>query len=210
MLKILIADDHDVVREGLKKILLSQWPDAEFGDAGNGGEALALVRKKRWDVVILDISMPGVSGLEALKELKSVLPKQPVLVLSMHPESQYAVRVMKSGASGYITKDTISDEIVHAIKKIVAGGKYVSESLAENLATHFSESPDTLPHERLSDREFEIMVMLASGKTVSEIADNLSISVKTVSTHRAHILEKMSLANNAELTRYAFEHKLVQ
>jgi len=209
MLKILIADDHDVVREGLKKILLSEWQDAEFGEAKDGNEALSLLRKKRWDVVILDISMPHVSGFEVLKELKSALPKQPVLVLSMHPERQYAVRVMKSGASGYITKDTISDEIVHAIKKIVAGGKYVSESLAESLASQLNESLDTLPHERLSDREFEIMVMLSSGKTVSEIADHLSISVKTVSTHRAHILEKMNLSNNAELTRYAFEHKLV-
>ncbi len=209
MLKILIADDHDVVREGLKKIFLSEWPGAEFGEAKDGGEALALAREKKWDMVILDISMPGISGLDVLKELKSVKPKLPVLVLSMHPESQYAVRVIKSGASGYITKDTLSAEILHAMKKISGGGKYVSESLAEKLASHLGEE-EQLPHERLTDREFEIFVLLASGKTVSEIAKKLSLSVKTVSTHRAHVLEKMNLQTNAELTRYAFEHSLVE
>jgi DNA-binding NarL/FixJ family response regulator len=210
MIRILIADDHAVVRQGLKQILLEAFEPATFGEAGHAQEVLDQVRAQEWDVVILDITMPGRSGLEVLKELKQARPKLPVLVLSMHPEDQYAVRTLKAGAAGYMTKDSAPDELVGAVKKILRGGKYVSPSLAEKLAFSLDADTQRPPHESLSDREFQVMCMIASGKTVGEIADELCLSVKTISTYRTRILEKMNLKNNAELTHYAIQNRLVE
>ena len=208
--RILIVDDHSVVRRGLKQILVDEFKKAEFGEASNAGEALERVRKEAWDAVVLDITMPGRSGLEALKEIKEAKPKLPVLVLSMHPEGQFAVRVLKRGASGYMTKESAPEELVGAIKKVLAGGRYVSPSLAEKLATYLSADGQKPPQEKLSDREFQVLRLIASGKIVSEIAKELSLSVKTISTYRARILEKMGMKNNAELMHYAMQHQLVE
>ena len=209
MIRILIADDHAILRRGLKEILLGEYKDAIFAEAGNAQEVLAEVRKQAWDLVILDITMPGRSGLDLLRDLKQLRPELPVLVLSMHPENQYAKRVLKSGAAGYMNKETAPKELVTAIRKVLDGGRYVSAALAEKLASDLSADAARLPHERLSDREFEILRMIASGKTVSQIAEELHLSVTTVSTHRARILEKMDMANNAELMRYAMINALI-
>jgi len=210
MINILIADDHTIVRKGLKQIL-AETPDMVVADeASNGQEVLEKVRKSNFDVVLLDISMPGRSGLDILKELKSERPKLPVLVLSMYPEEQYAVRVLRAGAAGYLTKESAPDELVVAMRKVAQGKKYVSPSLAEKLAFDLEMDSTRPPHEVLSDREYQVLCMIASGKTVGEIAENLALSTKTISTYRARILEKMNMKNNAELTHYAIQNKLVE
>ena len=208
-MKILIADDHAIVRHGLKQILADEFKKSTFGEARNGQEVLDSIWKEPWDVVVLDITMPGRSGLEVLKEVKKAKPKLPVLVLSMHPEDQFAVRVLKSGASGYMTKESAPAELVGAVKKIMAGGRHISTSVAEIMATYLTLDSKRPPHEQLSNREFQVMRMIASGKTVSEIARMLSLSVRTISTYRARILEKTGMKTNAELTHYAFQHSLV-
>jgi DNA-binding NarL/FixJ family response regulator len=210
MITIVVADDHAVVRRGLKEILADET-DIEIGaEASTAQELLELVRKRPWDAVVLDISLPGRSGLEVLAELKEERPALPVLVHTMHPEDQFALRAFRAGAAGYLTKDSAPTELVKAIRKIVAGGKYVGASLAEKLAASMNAKAVEAPHQRLSDREFEVFRLLATGKTVSQIADQLSLSVKTISTYRSRILDKMSLTNNAELMRYALQYKVVE
>jgi len=198
------------VRQGLRLILADHFKKAVFGEARNATEALARVWKEKWDVVVLDITLPGRSGLEVLKEIKRWRPTLPVLVLSMHPEDQFAVRLLKAGASGYLTKESAGEELAGAIRKVVAGGRYISPSLAERMASYLTIDFRKAPHERLSDREFLILRMIGSGKQVSQIAKELSISVSTVSTYRARILEKMDMKNNAELTHYALQQGLVE
>jgi DNA-binding NarL/FixJ family response regulator len=193
----------------LKLILADHFKKAVFGEARNATEALARVWKEKWDVVVLDLTMPGRSGLEVLKEIKRSRPKLPVLILTMHPEDQFAVRLFKAGAAGYLTKESAGEELVGAIKKVVGGGRYISPSLAERMASYLTIDVRKAPHERLSDREFLILRMIASGKQVSQVAKELSISVSTVSTYRARILEKMDMKNNAELTHYALQKGLV-
>lgn len=208
MVRLVIADDHAVVREGLKQIL-SETPDMlVVGEATTGHEVLDRVRDVEVDLVVLDIAMPGRSGLDTLIHLKRERPSLPVLVLSLHPEDQYAVRVLKAGASGYVTKDSAPDQLVTAIRKVMSGGKYVSPALAERLAYDLSSDSGKPPHAMLSDREYEVLCMIAAGKTVKEIAEKLSLSVKTISTYRARILEKMRLKNNAELTHYVIREGL--
>jgi two-component system invasion response regulator UvrY len=197
------------VRHGLKQILADEFKKSAFGEARNGQEVLDSIWKQEWDVVVLDITMPGRSGLEVLKEIKKAKPKLPVLVLSMHPEDQFAMRVLKSGASGYMTKESAPGELVGAVKKIMAGGRHISSSVADLMASYITMDSTRPPHEQLSNREFQVMRMIASGKTVSEIARMLSLSVRTISTYRARILEKTGMKTNAELTHYAFQHSLV-
>jgi two-component system invasion response regulator UvrY len=209
-MRILIADDHAVVRRGLRQILAEAFKRATFGEAANSQEALERVWKDPWDIVILDLTMPGRSGLEVLKEMKRARPKLPVLILSMHPEDQFAVRLLKAGASGYMTKESAAEELVGAVNKAIAGGRYVSLPLAEKLASLIVHDVHVAPHENLSDREFMILRMIASGKPVSVIARELSLSVKTVSTYRARLLEKMNMSNNSELVHYAFQNELVE
>lgn len=210
MIKILIADDHAIVRRGLKQIL-AETPDMVVaGEAHNGQELLDKVRDHQWDVVVLDISMPGRGGLDTLKQLKSERPKLPVLMLTIHPEDQYAVRVLRAGASGYLTKESAPDHLVEAIRKVARGGKYISPHLAEKLAFNLESLSEKPLHEALSDREFQVLRFIASGKTVKEIGEELSLSVKTISTYRTRILEKMKMRNNAELTHYAIQQKLVE
>jgi len=209
MIKILIADDHAIVREGLKQIL-SESPDlVVVAEASTGQEVLEKIGKNDLDLVVLDIAMPGRGGLDILKEIKSQRPRLSVLMLSMYPEEQYAVRVLKSGASGYLTKESAPAELVKAIRQISQGKKYISPSLAEKLAIDLEINPDRPPHETLSDREYQVMCMIASGKTLREIADGLSLSIKTISTYRSRILEKMNMKTNAELTHYAIKNSLV-
>jgi len=209
MIKVLIADDHAVVREGVKHIL-SEMPDMVIaGEAGRGQEVLEKVGKNEYDLILLDIAMPGRDGLEILKDLKLQKPKLPVLILSMFPEEQYALRALKSGASGYLTKDSIPDELIKAIQKIVRGGKYISSSFSEKMLFSFDSDAEKPLHETLSDREYQVMRMIASGKTLKEIADELALSVKTVSTYKSRILDKTGMKNNVELTHYAVKHRLV-
>jgi DNA-binding NarL/FixJ family response regulator len=209
-LKILLADDHAVVRSGLKGILADGLERAVFGEARNTQEVLVLLGKERWDVVVLDITMPGRSGLEVIREIKKSHPKLPVLVLSVHLESQFGVRVLKLGASGYLSKESAPEELVDAIRKVLAGGRYVSAALAQTLAARLSKDTRRQPQEMLSDREHHVLCLIGSGKVVSEIAMELSLSVKTISTYRARILEKMNMKNNAQLMRYAMDHHLVR
>ena len=209
MLHILLADDHTIVRKGLKQILEEGISKIFFGEASNGAETLALLKQQEWDIVILDVSMPGRSGLDLLKDLRAVRPKLPVLILSMHPEDQYALRVLKAGANGYMTKDSAPEELVNAVMKIIRGGKYLSPTMSEKLLDVFQDAKKAAGHESLSDREFEVMIAIASGKTVSQIAEKLSLSVKTVSTYRARILEKLQMSSNSELTHYAVKNNLV-
>ncbi len=209
MIRILIADDHPIVRQGLKQILTEEPDMGEFGEAKNSQEVLDLVRENDWDVVILDITMPGRGGLDTLKEIRSERPKLPVLILSIHPEDQYAVRALKAGAAGYMTKESAPDDLIKAIRKVLKGGKYISPSLAENLALFLERDDQKAPHENLSDREYQVMCMIASGKKVKEIAENLSLSVKTISTYRARILEKMKMKSNADLIHYAIQNRLL-
>ncbi len=209
-MRILIADDHPIFRAGLKEILIKQ-PDIEsVGEAEDGLKALALARKERWDLILLDITMPGKDGLEVLQELRRGRPKLPILILSAHPEDQMALRLLKAGAAGYLTKDRAPEVLLTAIRKILSGEKYISESLAEKTVLHvISEAPGLL-HETLSDREYQVMRMIASGKTIQEIGEALFLSARTVSTYRARLLEKMSMKSNTELLRYALEHKLIE
>jgi two-component system, NarL family, invasion response regulator UvrY len=210
MIKILIADDHPIVRQGFKQVL-SETADLVVADeAGNGQEVLALVARKDYDVILLDISMPGKNGLEVLKELRMTNTKIPVLILSIYPEEQYAIRALKAGASGYLTKASAPEELISAIRKVSRGGKYISSSLAEKIAYELDGDAEKAPHDTLSDREYQILLMIASGKTVSDIADEMCLSVKTVSTYRSRILDKMKMKNNAELTTYAIRNKLVE
>ena len=209
MLRILIADDHSVVRKGLKQILLDEFSSALIEEVADAEALIKKVISSQWDVVISDLSMPGRSGLDALQQIKSSYPNLPVLILSIHPEEQYALRALKSGASGYLTKDAAPDELVKAVQKILLGKKYISQSIAEKLANTFSADAGINPHESLSDREFDVMKQLANGKSVSEIADMLSLSVTTISTYRARLMTKMNLKSNSDLTRYAIENKLI-
>ena len=209
MLRILIADDHTVVRKGLRQILLDEFPGAEIGEVADGGELIKKVMSAKWDVVVSDLSMPGRSGLDALQQIKLTHPDLPVLILSIHPEEQYALRALMSGASGYLSKDTAPDELVKAVQKVLLGKKYISQAIAEKLANTFSSDASMQPHENLSDREFDVMKFLANGKSVSEIADTLSLSVTTVSTYRARIMAKMNLKSNSDLTKYAIENNLL-
>ncbi|MEI6719882.1 MAG: response regulator transcription factor [Betaproteobacteria bacterium] len=209
MTRILIADDHTLVREGLKQIL-SATPGLEVvAEAMDGDQALAHVRSTEFDLALLDMSMPGLSGIDLIKRLKLERPKLRILVLSMHGEQQYAVRAFKAGASGYLTKDSASDQLVAAIRKIAAGGVYISAAAAEQLAMGAMDAPGELPHRSLSDREFEVFRLLVAGTSITDIADGLHLSVKTVSTHKTRILQKMNMASTAELVRYAVENKLV-
>jgi two-component system invasion response regulator UvrY len=209
VISILIADDHAILRRGLKEILRGELESTTFDEAGTAQQVLAQVHSRVWDLVILDISMPGRSGLDLLRDLQQLRPELPVLVLSMHPEDQYATRVLKAGAAGYMNKETAPKELVKAVRKVLAGGRYVSAALAEKLAADLSADAARLPHEKLSHREFEVLRMIASGKTVSQIAEELHLSVTTVSTHRARILEKMGMENNADLMRYALHNRLI-
>jgi two-component system invasion response regulator UvrY len=209
MIRIIIADDHPIVRAGMKQII-SQAADMQVAEeADDGRQLLHKIRSENFDVVILDITMPHIDGLDVLKQLKIEKPKLPVIILSIHPESQYALRVLKAGASGYVTKTSAPDELINAIRKVYRGGKYISASVAEKLAFQLDADFEEMPHEALSDREYQVLCMLASGKTVTEIADELALSVKTVSTYRSRILEKMDMKNNAELIHYAVQNKLV-
>ena len=209
MIKILIVDDHAVVRAGIKQIVAETSDIVVVDEASQGNEALEKVWKKDYDVVILDITMPGKSGLEVLKEIKQDKPHLPVLILSMHPEEQYAIRTIKAGASGYLTKESIPDELLTAIRRVALGKKYISASLSELLAENLEFDMEKPLHTLLSDREYEVMMMLTSGKTVRQIAEELSLSVKTISTYRYRILEKMHMKTNAELIRYVIANKLL-
>jgi two-component system invasion response regulator UvrY len=209
VINILIADDHAILRRGLKDILVGEFEGAVCGEADSAQQVLAQMPRRPWDLVILDITMPGRSGLDVLRDLKQLRPEMPVLILSVHPENQYAKRVLKSGAAGYMNKETAPKELVTAVRKVLSGGRYVSAALAEKLASDLGPKAARLPHERLSDREFEVMRMIASGKTISQIAEQLHLGVTTVSTHRARILEKMTMTNNAELIRYALHNRLI-
>ncbi len=210
MIKILIADDHAIVREGLKQILAETADMVVGGEATNGHEVLEHVRREDWDLVLLDLAMPGKDGLDTLKELKQEKPKLPVLVLSIYPEEQYAVRLLKAGASGYLTKESAPEELIAAIRKVSQKGKYVSASLGEKLAFYLEASGDQPNHELLSDREYKVMLMIATGKTVTEIADKMFLSVKTISTYRVRALKKMGMSNNAEFMYYALKHGLLE
>lgn len=208
MFRILTVDDHDIVREGIKGIFGESSDVAEFGEARSQAEALKLVGAQEWDVVVLDISLGSRSGLEVLKEIKRVRPNLPVLMLSMHAEQQYAIRAFKAGASGYLTKGSSKDELRVAILKVIKGGRYITPALAEQMVVDLS-TPDKHPHETLSDRELEVLCLIASGKTVKEIAAQLSLSDKTISTYRRRILDKMTMKTNAELTHYAIRNGVV-
>lgn len=209
MIRILIADDHIVVRKGLRQILAEEFTDAHIEDVPDAEELIKKVIKDKWDVVISDLTMPGKSGLDALLYIKQNLPGLPVLILSIHPEEQYAIRVLKAGASGYLSKDTAPDELVNAVKRVMQGKKYITLSIAEKIADSLDGDSDKKLHEYLSDREFIVFKLLAAGKAVGEIAENLSLSVTTVSTYRARILSKMNMKSNANLTLYAIENNLL-
>jgi DNA-binding NarL/FixJ family response regulator len=209
MTKVLIADDHPLFRRGLKDILQAQ-PDVELvGEADSGNKALEMARKQRWDVLVLDITMPGLGGIEVLSILRKEQPKLPILILSAHPENQYAVRALRAGAAGYMTKETAPQELIRGLRKVLQGAKYVSEALAEKLAFDLGAQTEKKPHDLLSHREYEIMRMIASGKPLGKIASELALSPRTVSTYRNRVLEKMRMKTNAELIRYALQNKLI-
>jgi DNA-binding NarL/FixJ family response regulator len=208
-IKVLIADDHAIVREGLKQILADTRDIVVAGDAENGFEAIKLIRRNPCEVVLLDISMPDRNGIEVLKQLRKEFPKLAILMLSMHREDQYAIRALKAGAAGYLNKQSAPAELVTAIRQVAAGRKYVSPALAEELANQLDEDHERPPHAALSDREYQTMTMIASGKTVSDIAAELALSVKTISMYRSRLLQKMKLRHNAELTHYAIKNRLV-
>jgi two-component system, NarL family, invasion response regulator UvrY len=209
MLRILIADDHAIIRKGLRQILLEEYPSAIIEEVGDAESAISKTITNNWDVVICDLSMPGRSGLDVVQHVKQNFPKLPVLILSIHPEEQYAIRALKAGAAGYLSKDAATDELVKAVQKILQGRKYISTSLAEIMASELDQNGVKLPHELLSDRELHVFKLIAGGKGVTEIAENLSLSITTVSTYRARILEKMDIRTNADMTRYALENKLI-
>lgn len=208
MIRVLLADDHAIVRTGLKEILESTGDIVVAAEATNGHEALAMVRQGDFDIAVLDLSMPGRSGIELIKLIKAERSKLKVLVLSMHSEEQYAVRAVRAGASGYLTKESAADELVAAIRRIAGGGAYITPETAERLVLEAGAGREGLPHTRLSNREYEVFRMIVSGVSVSEIANKLALSVKTVSTHKARILEKMGMSSQADLVRYAVKHKL--
>lgn len=210
MIKLLIADDHTLVREGLKQILNDISEVEVSGEARNGQEVIDKVSTNHYDLILLDISFPGKSGLDVLKRLRALKPELPVIILSMHPEDQYAIRSLKAGASGYLTKESSPQELIGAILKVANGRKYISPSIVEKLAFALETNAGIPAHEKLSDREYQVMCLIASGKRVKEIADSLSLSVKTISTHRARILKKMSMKTNAQLTYYAIKNALVE
>jgi two-component system, NarL family, invasion response regulator UvrY len=209
MIKVVVVDDHAVVREGLKRIITENVGMTVSGEAADGHEAMRVIKSEPCDVVLLDITMPNKNGLDVLKELHAESPRLPVLVLSMHGEDQYAIRVLRAGAAGYLTKDSAPAKLVQAIRKVVRGGKYVSPTLAERLVFDLGTDSDKAPHEILSDREYQVLCMISSGKTVTQIAEELALSVKTISTYRVRILEKLKMKNNAEITRYAIKEGLV-
>jgi two-component system invasion response regulator UvrY len=209
MVTILIADDHAIVRDGLKQILTRTGDVLVGGEARDGHDVMRLLREREWDLLLMDMSMPGRNGIELIKQVKAEKPKLPILVLSMHQEHQYAVRAIRAGASGYLNKDSAAELLVSAIRKVVEGGVFISESAAQLLARDAMRGPEAPPHTLLSEREFEVFRMIVHGKTVTEIATELMLSVKTVSTHKTRVLEKMRLNNPAELVRYAIEHALL-
>jgi DNA-binding NarL/FixJ family response regulator len=209
IIKILVVDDHSIVREGLKQILADSAEMIVAGEASSGQEAMQKIRAGGFDMVVMDISLPDRNGLEVLEQVKAFSPKLQVLILSMHAEEQYATRAFKAGASGYLTKESASEQLIAAIQKVAQGGKYVSPSLAEKLVFELVKDSQKPLHEVLSDRELQVLCLFASGKTLTEVSQNLCVSVKTISTHRARILEKMGMRNNAELIRYAIQNKLV-
>ncbi|MBZ5595300.1 MAG: response regulator transcription factor [Acidobacteriia bacterium] len=208
-LRILVVDDHAVVRQGIIRILASDLPGAILAEAGTGQEAIDATWKEDWDLILLDISLPGRCGIDVLKEIKSARPKVPILIVSMHSEGQFAIRALKGGAAGYLTKDSPHETLIYAVRRLLGGGKFISATLAEKLAVQLDVDTSKLPHESLSDREFEVLRMLGSGRTVGEIAQQLFLSVKTISTYRARILTKMGLTNNAELVQYCIRNSLV-
>lgn len=208
MKRILIADDHEIVRRGLRQILTDEFPRLQIGDAANARDAVEAVRKQAWDAVLLDINMPGRSGLEVLEELKRLRPAMPVVMLTAFPEEDYAVRAFKLGASGYVSKESASDELLAALRKALAGGRYVTASLAEKLAASVAGDAPSAPHETLSNRELQVLRLIAQGRTIKEVAAELALSEKTIGTYRARLSEKMGLSTNVELARYAFQHKL--
>ena len=210
MIRIVLADDHTIVREGLKQLLATGGGFDVVGEAENGHEALQRVRELEFDVLLLDMSMPGKSGIELIKLVRAEKPKLRILVLSMHEEHQYAVRAIRAGASGYITKDSASRQLVAALRKVAAGGAFISSEVAEQLALSAMPGAEGAPHERLSDREFQVFRLIAEGKSVSDIAERLNLSVKTVSTHKANILHKLDASTTGDLIRYALAHRLVE
>ena len=210
MLKVLVVDDSPLFRRGVRDLVIEGFQGAKIGEAGHAHEMLELLKRKPWDMAVMDISMPGMNGLDALKQVREEFPDLPVLILSMHPEEQYAIRMFKAGADGYLTKAAAPEELVKAIKKVQGGGKYVSAALGEALASRVNLGAEKSPHDLLSDREYEVLCLIGSGKTVSEIAEKMNLSVTTISTYRARILEKMRMKTTAELTRYAIEQKLVE
>ncbi|WP_321492763.1 response regulator transcription factor [uncultured Desulfobacter sp.] len=209
MLKILIADDHAIVRKGLKQILSNNPDMTVAGEASGGAQALDMIREGEWDVVLLDISMPDGNGLDTLKQIKKEKPDLPILMLSIYPEEQYAIRTIKAGVSGYLTKDSAPEQLVEAIRKVARGGKYISASLSEKMAEYLEKKSECELHENLSDREYQVMVMIAAGKTVSQIAEEMCLSVKTISTNRSRALAKMGMENNSQFTHYAVKQGLV-
>jgi len=209
-MRILITDDHPLFRIALKHILAVEFRDAEFGEACNAAEALALVRQQEWAVLVLDITMPGRSGLDILGELKAARPKLPILILTSQPEDQFAVRCLKAGADGYLTKETAAQELVGAVRQVMSGRKFITASMAQKLAAQVSTDTSRPPHEKLSDREFQVLRLLATGQPVKQIAADLSLSVKTVSTYRTRLLTKLGLQTTTDLVRYAIAHKLIE
>ena len=209
-IKILIGDDHSVVRHGVMRSLAAKFPEAVFGEASNAADVLRLVEEEKWDLIILDINMPGRSGLETLKEIKDNHPEVPVIIFSMYPEDQFAVRAIKSGASAYLTKDISSNDLAEAIKRILSGERYLSPSITDLITNELRDNHKGTGHELLSDREYQVFLLIAKGKSVSTVALELSLSVKTISVYRGNILKKMNLKNNAEITYYAFKHNLVE
>lgn len=210
MISVLIADDHPIVRKGLKQILEETSEIVVSAEVSSGQEAIEKISSEDFGVILLDISMPGIGGLEALKQIRQIRPALPVLILSMHPEEQYAFRAMKSGASGYLTKDSIPDELISAVKKVHQGGKYITPALAERLAVEIETQGEKPLHQYLSDREYQVLLSIAGGKTLREISGELYLSPKTVSTYRARILEKMKMKTNADITRYVMKNRLLE
>jgi DNA-binding NarL/FixJ family response regulator len=208
-MRFLITDDHPIVRQGLKQLLKETFESIVVDEAANGSEAIDKIKNEKYEIVLLDIAMPGMNGLEVLKEIQKFNKTLPVLIISIYPEDQYALRCLKAGASGYLTKDTASDELTLAVERILSGKKYVSPTLADKLARHLNEGTPKLPHELLSDREDQVMRYIASGKTAAEIAAELNLSVKTINTYRNRILKKMQIKNSAELIRYAVQNQLL-
>jgi len=208
-LRILVVDDHAVVRDGLRQLLAEKFPDASFGEAGNAQQALDFLDNADWDVMLLDLAMPGRGGMDVLGQAKNIQPRTKILVLTMYPADQYAVRVLKAGACGYLTKESAADEVVAAVQKVVAGGKYVTASLAETLIASLGGADGKKPHEQLSDREYQVLLALAAGKSVKEIGAEFSLSVKTISTYRSRIFQKLRFKSNADIVRYTMREQLI-